>query len=104
MDHRITKQDVTGWACTCGAGEDYEVERDEFTGSPRNVNARTEQAERAADRHLAEMQGDYPVLCHRCGIEIGRQDAVYALENPNAAQDQRENMLCPVCDEVGVPQ
>jgi hypothetical protein len=101
MDHRITKQDVTGWACSCGAGDNCEVERDEFTGSIKHFNCRTEAAEREADKHLASVAGPTPVFCLRCGAKVGEQDALYAFENPNFAGDQRQDMRAGcACQEV----
>jgi len=38
MEHN-TKAGAYGWRCSCGAGEDFEVEYDEFTGMTRNYNA-----------------------------------------------------------------
>lgn len=96
MNH-ITNHDVFGWSCTCGDGEEFEIERDEYTGSIKNYNAHEDEAYKRAALHEAEMRGTDPVYC-RCGQYLGEQDALYALQNPNAAQDQREGMLCPVCD------
>jgi hypothetical protein len=96
MEH-ITTANVHGWRCSCGAGEEWEVE-ERYPGSPRNFYALTGEAERLAARHEAEMRGTNPVYCRTCGMQVGEQDAVYALEWPTNAADQRAEMLCPVCD------
>jgi len=39
----------------------------------------------------------HPVYCLRCGELVGEQDALYAFENPNAAQDARQQDMRASC-------